>query len=203
MIAGKVTALILRVSPVGEELLLFEHPHAGIQIPAGTIEPDETPEAAVLREATEETGLTAYTTCEPLGHQDDVLPQHQRVTGRATTLYTRPDGQHTYGLTIRAGITVQIEREVAGLSQITYAEWDQSATPPYISYQLTGWALTADLAAIRRRHFFLLRYDQPTPERWQVETDHHQFTLFWAPLRALPAIWPPQDRWPAMLKHLR
>ncbi len=41
-------------------LLVFEHvhhPEAGIQIPAGTIAEDETPETAVLREAYEETGL--------------------------------------------------------------------------------------------------------------------------------------------------
>jgi len=43
------------------QLLVFEHPHApeaGIQVPAGTIQPGESPEAAVMREAYEETGLT-------------------------------------------------------------------------------------------------------------------------------------------------
>jgi 8-oxo-dGTP diphosphatase len=43
-----------------KELLAFVHPfspEAGIQVPAGTIDPDETPEQAVIREATEETGL--------------------------------------------------------------------------------------------------------------------------------------------------
>jgi 8-oxo-dGTP pyrophosphatase MutT (NUDIX family) len=46
----------------GLRLLVFEHrdaPEAGIQVPAGSIEPDETPEAGALREASEETGLTA------------------------------------------------------------------------------------------------------------------------------------------------
>ncbi len=41
-------------------LLVFEHaayPDAGIQVPAGSIEPDETPEQGVMREAYEETGL--------------------------------------------------------------------------------------------------------------------------------------------------
>jgi 8-oxo-dGTP diphosphatase len=45
----------------GTELLVFAYvdmPEAGIQVPAGTIEPDEPPERAVLREAIEETGLT-------------------------------------------------------------------------------------------------------------------------------------------------
>ncbi len=45
----------------GNRLLLFTHPEspeAGIQVPAGTIEPGESPEDAVMREAREETGLT-------------------------------------------------------------------------------------------------------------------------------------------------
>ena len=45
----------------GSRLLLFtqpEAPEAGIQVPAGTIEPGEDPEDAVMREAREETGLT-------------------------------------------------------------------------------------------------------------------------------------------------
>ena len=44
----------------GNRLLVFEHadvPEAGIQVPAGTVEEHETPQAAVIREAREETGL--------------------------------------------------------------------------------------------------------------------------------------------------
>ena len=46
----------------GERLLVFtqpDAPHAGVQVPGGTVEPGEDPAAAVLREAEEETGLTA------------------------------------------------------------------------------------------------------------------------------------------------
>lgn len=44
----------------GNRLLVFEQPgkpEAGIQVPGGTIEAGESPEAAALREAGEETGL--------------------------------------------------------------------------------------------------------------------------------------------------
>ena len=44
----------------GNKLLVFTHPEspeAGIQVPGGTVEPDESVEDAALREATEETGL--------------------------------------------------------------------------------------------------------------------------------------------------
>jgi len=44
-----------------DQLLVFSHvdfPDAGIQVPAGTVEDGETLEEAVLREASEETGLS-------------------------------------------------------------------------------------------------------------------------------------------------
>src|SRR3954464_8698523 len=45
----------------GNRLLVFTHPEspeAGIQVPGGTVEPDEQLDEAALREAIEETGLT-------------------------------------------------------------------------------------------------------------------------------------------------
>jgi 8-oxo-dGTP pyrophosphatase MutT (NUDIX family) len=53
----KVTAFVTRMVHGRQELLLFEHPCAGIQIPAGTVELAEAPEAAAIRETHEETGL--------------------------------------------------------------------------------------------------------------------------------------------------
>lgn len=44
----------------GDRLLILRHPYhpdAGLQIPGGTVAPDERPEAGVLREVVEETGL--------------------------------------------------------------------------------------------------------------------------------------------------
>lgn len=56
----------------GNQLLVFSHPYApdaGIQVPAGTVAPDERPEEAVIREAFEETGLTDLTLVSMLGEQ--------------------------------------------------------------------------------------------------------------------------------------
>lgn len=51
----KACAYITRASG---ELLVFEGPgHTGLQIPKGTLEPGESPRAAVGREVAEETGL--------------------------------------------------------------------------------------------------------------------------------------------------
>ena len=57
----------------GSRLLVFRHvhaPEAGIQVPAGTVEGGEDPRDAVLREAREETGLTALTLVSFLGRDE-------------------------------------------------------------------------------------------------------------------------------------
>ena len=54
----------------GNHLLVFRHPdfpEAGIQVPAGTVEEGESAEAAVMREAFEETGLAYLTFAGFLG----------------------------------------------------------------------------------------------------------------------------------------
>ncbi|MBK7892702.1 MAG: NUDIX domain-containing protein [Bdellovibrionales bacterium] len=69
----KVLAYITRIHPTGMELLVFDHvgmPEAGIQVPAGTVDPGETPSAAVLREVEEETGLSLKTQGCHLGRFD-------------------------------------------------------------------------------------------------------------------------------------
>lgn len=62
----------------GNALLVFSHPdfpEAGIQVPAGTMEPGESPEAAALREALEETGLDGLALVVPLGeYLYDITP---------------------------------------------------------------------------------------------------------------------------------
>ncbi len=59
-------------------LLVFRQPaspEAGIQVPAGTVQDGESPEAAVLREAAEETGLRALEIEAYLGSRDYEFPQ--------------------------------------------------------------------------------------------------------------------------------
>jgi 8-oxo-dGTP pyrophosphatase MutT (NUDIX family) len=54
------------------QFLLFRHvddPESGIQVPAGTVKPNETPALAALREAQEETGLESLTLVSYLGEQ--------------------------------------------------------------------------------------------------------------------------------------
>lgn len=200
-IVEKVTAFVTRPSAFGHELLLFEHPHAGIQIPAGTAEEEETPEAAVLREVREETGLSTVAIQAYLGCEESRLPEGQWLVAEPTRVYARPDATSFDWAYLRRGIRVAAGRQANGFSQITYEEPDQTPNSQYISMSITGWVPDGALAATRRRHFFHLEYLGPAEDRWSVFTDNHLFTLFWAPMLALPEIIPPQDEWIVFLRQ--
>lgn len=56
----------------GDRLLIFRHrdaPEAGLQVPAGTVEPGEKLDDAVVREAFEETGLVGLRLAHYLGER--------------------------------------------------------------------------------------------------------------------------------------
>ena len=67
-VVEKVVAYVTR----DKHLLVFRHVHsdAGIQVPAGTLEPGESPDDGVLREAREETGLDCLEVRRFLGTRD-------------------------------------------------------------------------------------------------------------------------------------
>jgi len=187
----KVAVFITRHNDT--ELLVFEHPYAGIQIPAGTVEEGETPTQAAVREAAEETGLRDFTTRAYLGLHTTYLPDDQRMIARATKAYARPDTTSFDWVELRRGIQVSAHRRTQGFTQITYQEMDDTLHPQYVTFHITAWAPDNALADTIQRHFFHLAFRGESPARWNVQTDHHTFVLFWAPRDALPPLIAPQD----------
>jgi 8-oxo-dGTP pyrophosphatase MutT (NUDIX family) len=191
----KVTAFVTRNTGNELELLLFEHPNAGIQIPAGTVNPGETPEEAAVREVAEETGLTNVIISQYLGADEEILPDDQRVIAEYTKVYARPDLTSFDWAYIRPGITVTLERKLSCFSQIVYQEFDRVPNPQYVTMSIKGWVPDDVLADTRKRHFFHLLLTGQSKDRWTVYADNHRFPPYWAPLNALPDIIPPQDEW--------
>ena len=190
----KITAFITRETKDGPGLLLFTHPCASNQLPAGTVEEGDAPEAAVLREAFEETGLEPLAIREYLGCMDDQLPDGNRVILRTTKVFARPDVTSFDWAYLRRGIQVKIIRTAQGFSQITYEEPDLEPDPQYISMQITGWVPDQTLTSSSKRHFFRLDFHGRTTESWTVFTDNHTFTLFRTPLTDAPTIISPYQR---------
>ena len=191
----KVTAFIVRKGEVGLDLLLFRHPTAGIQFPAGTVDPGEKPEAACAREAAEETGLSGLRMVGFITVRDEgpVLGDH--FVARATTVYSRPDPSSFDWATLRRGLTVELHRRADGYAQVTFEEPDRWPEPQYASYRITGWVPEDVLCKTAQRHFYLFHCESDTPDQWTVAVDHHLFTLFWAPLTDVLEIITPQRPW--------
>ena len=196
----KVTAFVTRPGSDGYELLLFEHPAAGIQIPAGTVDLGESTDDAVLREASEETGLGALTISHRLGTVDEPPPPGYRVMRERTTVYARPDPSSFDFAHLPRGLLVRLDREADGYSQVTYEEFDRIPDPGYVTYQITGWIPNRAVTKTKIRHFYQIECHEPTTDRWSVQVDYHRFTLFWASLSDLPKIVSPQDQWLAVLQ---
>ncbi len=58
-VVRKVCACVVRQGGGGPEVLVFDHPSAGTQLPKGTLEPNEDATDGVLRELAEETGVVS------------------------------------------------------------------------------------------------------------------------------------------------
>lgn len=84
VIKDKVLVYVVRDS----KLLVFRHTdysyeQVGIQVPAGSIRPGESPQDAALREAREETGLTDFKIVRKLGEFTyDISPYRWEVQRR-------------------------------------------------------------------------------------------------------------------------
>jgi 8-oxo-dGTP pyrophosphatase MutT (NUDIX family) len=198
-ILKKVTVFILRHDPQGmayePQILLFRHPHAGVQFPAGTVEPGETAEHAALREGCEESGLAGLRILRRLAVETETLPPGVRATVQPVTVFARPDPGSFDWAQIPRGVQVTVGRQVREFCQVSYIEWDSLPEKNFITYQISGWAQVSGLASQRRRSFYLLCADAETPPTWEVVIDHHRLCLFWAPLKNLPTLVPPQGRW--------
>lgn len=103
-LVAKACPVVLREGTEGTEILVFEHPLAGIQIVKGTIEPGETEQAAALRELAEESGLRDGRVIRTLGQSADIddgqvwtfVLVEARNLPNAWVFHTLDDGGHDF-----------------------------------------------------------------------------------------------------------
>jgi len=198
----KVTAFIVKNDANTPELLLFRHPYAGVQIPAGTVNPGESPEDAVLREVREETGLKRIRIVKFLGEHEDHLPEDQKIILKNTKVYARPDASSFDWAYLRPGIAVKTKRRTNDFCQIIYQEFDQVPDSTYETMVIKGWVPEDVLTGTSKRFFYQVSCKDRSEERWTQSADNHTFILFWAPLSDIPEIIPPQDSWLVFLRKV-
>lgn len=195
----KVTAFIVREKDGAKELLVFKHPTAGVQIPAGTVETDEDIETAVKREVYEETGLRFVEIESYLGCFENELESNQRIIAETTEVYIEPNlNVIPYRRQLSKGLTVDYlstQRDFTHISYIEY-EYDEFHKPVHIDTNITGWVPSENLSVQKKRHFFLMSTQEKTANAWELKSDlGHIFKPYWTPLSPKPKIISPQDRW--------
>lgn len=172
---GKVTAFVVtRDEP--RHLLVFKHPTAGLQLPAGTVEPGEAPVAAAKREVWEETGVEVASRGVVLGEQTGELGR-----GRAVLVET----VESNGELFRRGHQVVVLRhdENRGVVRIREEVFDYDVTPPRVIASTKG-EVRADALAFRIRRTFVLFVEQAEiGEPWIRRADGHEFEIRWTRLR--------------------
>jgi len=192
----KVTAFITRTGLDGPELLLFRHPTAGIQLPAGTVEWGETVESALLREVREETGLIEVRLVSLLAVLPVKLPDDQRAVLRFTKVFDEPvNDASSAGYGLGRGSLIRLDGQVGKFSVVTYEDLDYNHEPPRVLVRFSGFVRTSLLTNRLERHCFHLMTNQETLPTWSVVTDGHTFQLFWTPLVPRPALNPAQSEW--------
>ena len=141
-VVQKVTAFIVRERDGVKELLVFKHPTAGVQIPAGTVEKDEDIETAVKREVYEETGLKFVEIENYLGYFENELENNQRIIAETTQVYIEPNLKAIpYKRRLPKGLTIDYlstQEDFTHISYIAY-EYDKSHKPIRIDTNIIGW----------------------------------------------------------------
>jgi 8-oxo-dGTP pyrophosphatase MutT (NUDIX family) len=187
---AKVTAYITQGQGELSRLLIFRHPNAGLQLPAGTVEVGESVEAAAHREALEETGLAGLRLIRYLGAQSATLAPDIRAVIRPSKLFDAPaPDASTTGVHLQRGRYLHFIQPIGPYAEVRTEDDDapDAATGGFVRQSV----LTSQL----ERHHFHFVFDRPTGDTWQVATDNRLFTLFWAPLRRELGLEPPQDTW--------
>ena len=193
----KVTAFIIRESNGVKELLVFKHPTAGIQIPAGTVEEGEDIETAVKREAEEETGLQFVEIENYLGCVENELEKGERIIAETTQVYIEPNlNAIPYEEKLTRGLTVDYHATQEDFTHISYIEYDRHPNPTCIRYNITGWVPNQNLSGQKKRHFFQLTTQEETEDAWELKSDRcHIFKPYWTPISPKPTIVPAQSKW--------
>jgi len=193
----KVTAFVTRddESTAGIELLVFQHPDAGVQFPAGTVDPGETFETAALREVGEETGLLNTRLVNHLGTKITKLDVGKAVIVD-TSLKNGPFDDAENLAVFPRGYWCHVLNEQDGYSEVRYEELNHNNNPPSVILRFTGWILSESLADRMERGFFHMHAVDPSPERWvQRAEGRFDFVCYWLPLVPKPEIGFPQQEW--------
>jgi 8-oxo-dGTP pyrophosphatase MutT (NUDIX family) len=206
----KVTCFITRNDD--RELLVFRHPLAGLQLPAGTVDPGEAVVDAALREAREETGLTHLTPVRELAVISALAMPTDRMLLDDSPLYAEPStsasaipidfGGDKRIDRLRRGLWVRTIEEIGDWIYAAYDTFEWRDEALVLAGSTSGWLPSTSCTADVGRSLWLLRCQESTPDRWTHSDDpglpaavDEGVEVFWmpfdpgVPLAGVQSIW--------------
>jgi 8-oxo-dGTP pyrophosphatase MutT (NUDIX family) len=201
-ILHKVTAFVTRSEGSARELLVFCHPNAGVQLPAGTVDAGEEIAEAVLREVWEEAGLPNVSLLGELDAFRQPLAPGERILLRTLQLRRQPRAaSQLIPYTLKRGMAVQLLAERDGYAQISYIEREIGAPQPKLLASVQGWAAAESLTDRVERRLFHLCLATTAAGEWENYADGQRFRFYWVPLTKDPGLIPPQDSYLARVRE--
>ena len=191
----KVTVFVFRMKHGVPQLLTFVHPLAGRQVPAGSVEQDESSIEGAMREVAEETGVFNLKNLAMIGTRQqflisEAIAVNELHLAKAADLVEidKTDSikrGHRVGLLARSGTSHQVK-------QLLY---DFNFTPPKELPGLIGWVSDANLANEIRRDFFFATSGNDSSESWERRADGHDFQVEWVNFSDKNLLMPDQQEW--------
>lgn len=182
----KVAAFVTRDEGVAQWLLTIDHPNAGWQLPAGTVEVGEAPDTAVRRELREEANLITLTLVQELAAFNQ-LSGDQRVMCQTTPLQMMPElDAPLLPAIFRRGWHVREVARQSGMVQVCYEEQAHHGNQPgQVVLSCEGWVVETAVTATLIRHLYHFRPIGSLPDEWFADPGDHGYAswrLFWQPL---------------------
>lgn len=182
----KVAAFVTRREGSGQQLLTIDHPDAGWQLPAGTVEEGEEPDTAVYRELHEEAALTDVALVQKLAAFNQ-LTGDQRVMCQTTPLQmlAEPDAPLLPSIFRRGWYVREVARQ-NGWVQVCYEERAYHGNQlAEVMLSSEGWVVETAVTATLIRYLYHFRPIGFLPDEWFADSgdhDHAPWRLFWQPL---------------------
>ncbi len=193
----KVTAFITRRKDEKPQLLVFKHPSAGIQLPAGTVEENEAMEKALFREVNEETGLKKLTLIKKLGESTSFFGPDEAILTQTMRCFAWPaQSAKRNGPLCTRGLKLQTFERKVGFVRVKYEEFDLNKQHAVVLSELEGWLPSAVVTREVHRHFFLLKSEEETADSWNIQSDGgNTFQCMWVNLDEVPELIGEQVEW--------
>ncbi len=186
-----VTAYITRGDRRRRELLAIKRPGVGNLVPFGDVVGFESPEAAVLRVARGQTGLTELAVIALLDVVSAWLTPNSRKMTEVSPLYAEPDpAAATLPIPMPDGesslliqhLPIELLEETDNWAKVRCQAVDVGVGMLVNVRQQDGWVPRGSYTSDVHRELFHLRATGVTPGRWNVAGPNGDDELFWIPL---------------------